>query len=152
LKSNFRILLLLVLSLLLPAIVAAQTHRASVRGIVGDPNGAGVQRATVRLRNTSTGETRETTSGNTGEYAITSLAPGNYELTVEGQGFSKYARSLELLVNEERRNDVTLEVGNVDPVVVDSTYEPTLKKENASLGTVIENRQVTGLPDRRAHV
>ena len=145
-KSNFRTLALLVLPLLLPAIVAAQTHRASVRGIITDQMAAGVQRATVRLRNTSTGETRETTSGNTGEYAITSLAPGSYELTVESQGFKNYSHPLELLVNEERRYDVNLEVGNMDRFDVDTPFEPTLKKENASLGTVIENRQVTGLP------
>ncbi len=144
-KSNFRTLFL-VLPLLLPAVIAAQTHRASVRGIITDPNGAGVPGATVRLRNTSTGETRETTSGSTGEYAISSLAPSAYEITVEGRNFKKYARNLELLVHEERRIDVTLEVGMVDPYVVESTVDPILKKENASLGTVIENRQVTGLP------
>jgi hypothetical protein len=146
LKSNYRILLLVILSLLLPTAIAAQTNRASVRGVIVDPNGAGVQRATVRLRNTATGETRETTSGSTGEYAITSLPPGSYELTVESQNFGKYARPLELLVNEERRTDVTLMIGIGDPYIVDSTVEPVLKKENASLGTVIENRQVTGLP------
>jgi carboxypeptidase family protein len=146
LKFNFRTLFLIVLSLLMPAAIVAQTHRASVRGLLTDPRGAVVERATVRLRNTATGETRETTSGSTGEYAITSLAPGSYELTVESQYFKKYSHPLELLVNEERRYDVSLEVGNLDPVVLETTFEPGLKKENASLGTVIENRQVTGLP------
>ena len=145
-KSNFRTLVLLVLPLLLPAAIAAQTHRASMRGLILDPKGAGVPGATVRLRNTKTDEVRETTSGRTGEYAISSLAPGNYELTVQSQNFANFGRTLDLLVNEERRFDIALEINPLDNVIVESTTEPSLKKENASLGTVIENRQVTGLP------
>lgn len=145
-KSNFRTLLLFVLPFLLPAVVAAQTHRASVRGTVSDPNGAGVAGATVRIRNNATDVIRETTSGEAGEYAISSLPAGTYELTVEVTNFKKQVQTIELLVNEERRNNVTLDVGVGDPYVVDTTVDSIIKKENASLGTVIENRQVTGLP------
>ena len=146
-KSNFRSLFLIVLPLLLPALVAAQTHRASVRGVVTDQHAAAIPGATVRLRNTATGEARETTTGKAGEYAISSIPPGTYELSIEGRGFGKRVQTLELLVNDERRHDVTLEVsGMSDPYTIDVPYEALLKKENASLGTVIENRQVTGLP------
>ena len=145
-KSNFRTLVLLVLPLLLPAAIAAQTHRASMRGLILDPKGAGVPGATVRLRNTKTDEVRETKSGRTGEYAISSLAPGSYELTVQSQNFANFGRTLDLLVNEERRFDIALEINPLDNVIVESTTESGLKQENASLGTVIENRQVTGLP------
>ena len=145
-KSNFRTLFLIIFPLLLPAAIAAQTHRASMRGIILDPKGAGVPGATVRLRNTSTDETRETTSGSTGEYTISSLAPGNYELTVMKQNFAAFGRTFDLLVNEERRLDITLEINLPDNYIVESTAESVLKQESASLGTVIENRQVTGLP------
>lgn len=146
-KSNVAILFLVGLSLLLPAIATAQTHRASVRGIVSDQTGAVVQGVTVRLRNTATGEIRETTTGKVGEYAISSIAPGSYELSIEGKGFAKRVQTLELLVNDERRHDVTLQVSGIsDPYTIDVPYEALLKKENASLGNVIENRQITGLP------
>ena len=146
-KSSFRTLFLLVLPLLLPAIIAAQTHRASVRGTVYDTNSAAIPGATIRLRNTATRETRETTSGATGEYAISSIPPGTYELSVEAANFATRVQTLELLVNEGRRLDVTLEVsGQTDPYMITTVSEPLLKKENASLGSVIENRQITGLP------
>ena len=145
-KSNFRTLFLFVLPLLLPAVIAAQTHRASVRGTVSDQTGAGVPRATVKLRNTDTDETRTATTGEEGEYVITSIPAGNYQLEVEANGFAKRVQQLVLLVNDQRRHDVSLSVGSLHPYEIDAPFEALLKKENASLGTVIENRQVTGLP------
>ena len=145
-KSNFRTLFLFVLPLLLPAVIAAQTHRASVRGTVSDQTGAGVPRATVKLRNTDTDETRTATTGEEGEYVITSIPAGNYQIEVEANGFAKRVQQLVLLVNEQRRHDVSLSVGSLHPYEIDAPFEALLKKENASLGTVIENRQVTGLP------
>ena len=143
-KSHFKTLLLLVFPLLLPALIAAQTYRASLRGNVYDSNGNGIPSASISLRNTYTGETRETTSGEAGEYAISSVPAGLYVLTVESTGFARRVQNLELLVNDERRQDVTLVIAMGHSYYVDT--EALLKKENASLGAVIENRQVTGLP------
>jgi hypothetical protein len=147
LKSNFRKLFLIVLSLLLPVSLAAQTHRASLRGTIYDPKAAAIQGATIRLRNIATGETRETTSGAAGEYAISSLQPGSYEISVEKTNFAKNVHTIELVVNDQRHYDVTLDIGGMtDPFSIDVNFEAMVKKENASLGTVIENRQITGLP------
>ena len=145
-KSTFRTLFLIVLPFLLPIVVDAQTYRASVRGTVHDRNRAGIPGATVTLTNEGTGESRTITTGDVGEYAISSLAPGFYWIEVQGAGFEKRKQRLELLVNEERRHNVELAVGNVGGVIVESTYGATLKKDTPALGTVIENHQVTGLP------
>jgi len=146
LKSNFRTLLVVVLPLLASITVAAQTHRASLRGTIYDTNGAAIPRVAVSLTSVATGETRNVTSGNAGEYAISSIPPGLYQLEVEKTGFNKLNYRLELLVNEDRRQDITLNVGGPDVVSIDSTFEAPLKRDTASLGTVIENRQITGLP------
>ena len=69
------------------------------------------------------------------------------QLDVEKANFKVSMRSFKLLVNEQRREDVTLQVGGPDVMVTSLDAEATpLKKESASLGTVIENRQVTALP------
>ena len=145
-KSNFRTLFLLVLPLMLPIIVAAQTHRASLRGTIYDEKLSTIAGATITLKSLATGEIRTTTSGESGEYTIASIQPGLYELEIEMTGFAKRSQRLDLLVNEERRHDVTLNIGTLHPYEIDSTFEANLKKDTASLGTVIENRQVTGLP------
>ncbi|HKV37554.1 MAG TPA: TonB-dependent receptor [Pyrinomonadaceae bacterium] len=147
-KSNYRVLFLVVLSLLLAAPVLAQTYRASLRGTIYDANQAVIPGTTITLTNVATGEQRTTTSGADGSYTIASLPAGVYQLTVKQPAFKSYERRIELLVNQDERHDVTLEVEG--PAVTDNyTVEASgvgVKKDNASLGTVIENRQVTGLP------
>ena len=51
----------------------AQTHRATARGTVTDPNGAAVLGATIKLINEGTREIRTVVSSAEGEYAGTSL-------------------------------------------------------------------------------
>ena len=145
-KSNFRILFLIVLSLLLPATIAAQTHRASLRGTVYDPQQAVVGGAQVTLTSTATGDVRTTTTDENGLFAITSLPAGEYELTVVVSSFSTHKEKVDVLVNQEQRLDVGLNIGPLLPQRVDSPFTVLLKKESASLGSVIENRQITGLP------
>ncbi|MGI8917323.1 MAG: TonB-dependent receptor domain-containing protein [Pyrinomonadaceae bacterium] len=140
--------LMLALLILLPSFATAQTHRASVRGTIGDPSTAVVSGAEITLTNTGTNESRTTTSNARGEYALTALPAGLYRVQVSSQGFAAYAQeSLPLTVNQELRLNMTLLVAgpNQDDVVVESP-QTELKKESASMGTVIENRQVTGLP------
>ncbi|HZI48763.1 MAG TPA: carboxypeptidase-like regulatory domain-containing protein, partial [Pyrinomonadaceae bacterium] len=145
---NFRTLFLVVLSLLLPATIAAQTHRASVRGTIFDPRKAAITGASVSITRLDTGEVRATTANGNGEYGITSLPAGYYQIKVESTGFMPYAKNIELFVNQELRLDVELDVPGPGPSIADkivSEPEP-LKRDSASLSTVIENRQITGLP------
>ncbi len=145
-KSNFRFLFLLVLPLVLPAVIAAQTHRASLRGTIYDVNQAAIPGTAIRLTSVATGETRETDSGEGGEYGFSSLPAGLYELRITKSGFREQSHKFELFVNQVRRQDVTLDVGLNELVSIDSTFEAPLKKDSPSLGTVIENRMITGLP------
>ncbi|HEX8352597.1 MAG TPA: TonB-dependent receptor [Pyrinomonadaceae bacterium] len=151
-KSKLQALVLLSISLCaaFPAAppAAAQTHRGSVLGTVSDPNGAAVADAEVRLVNTGTNETRSTRSSGEGQYALSSLPPGAYRLEVEKAGFARFAHAdIVLRVNQEQRLDARLGVGLVtdDPSEVLSSAGE-LKQDSASLGAVIENRQVEGLP------
>jgi len=144
---NFRTLCLLVLPLLLPAVVTAQTHRASLRGTIYDPRQAAIPGASISVTRLETGEVRRTTSNSDGEYAVSSLLAGNYEVKVEATGFMSHAQKIEILVNQEQRLDVNLRI--VGPSIANEVLTepvPLLKKDSPSLGTVIENRQVTGLP------
>lgn len=140
--------LMLALLILLPGIASAQTHRATVRGIVTDPSRAVVAGAQITLTNTGTNESRTTVSDVEGAYALSSLPAGLYRVQVSSTGFVPYSlESLTLTVNQELRLDITLIVAgpNMENLVI---YSPgtELKRDSASLGTVIENRQVSGLP------
>ncbi|HEV2762516.1 MAG TPA: carboxypeptidase-like regulatory domain-containing protein, partial [Pyrinomonadaceae bacterium] len=125
-------------------LASAQTHRASVRGTVYDPNGAVVAGASVRLTSDETGRAREVQTGENG-YAITSLPPGSYQMRVEASGFRPETQAVVLRVNQELRVDVQLLVSEGVRAVIDVRGEE-LKKDTASLGAVVENRFVEGLP------
>ncbi len=140
-KSN----LLIALFLLLPVAAVAQTHRASLRGTVYDPNHAAIPGAKVSVTRVATGDVRTTTTDDKGEYGISSLPSGVYRVEVEMASFRRHDQRIEILVNQDQRLDVTLGVSGPESAI-DSTDEAQLKKDSPSLGTVIENRQVTGLP------
>jgi hypothetical protein len=138
--------LLIVLFLLLPVAAGAQTHRASLRGAVYDPNHAAIPGAKVTVTRVATGDVRTTTTDDKGEYGISSLPSGVYRVEIEMASFRRHDEIIEILVNQDQRLDVTLGVSGPETTPIDSTDEAQLKKDSPSLGTVIENRQVTGLP------
>lgn len=144
-KSNFRTLLLVVLPLLLPAAIAAQTHRASLRGTIYDVNKAIIPGATISVTSAATGEIRRATTNDDGQFAITSLPAGKYEVLVESTGFRPEKTSIELFVNQEQRFDLILQTGEAVYIVELPSSTP-LKKDSGSIGTVIDNQQITGLP------
>jgi hypothetical protein len=125
----------------------AQNYRGSVRGRVTDPRGASIPGAKLKLVEQDTNETRNAVSDARGDFVISLLRPGAYRLEVEQQGFGKYENTFALQVNQELRLDVALSVGTVrsDENMIIAPVG-VLKYEGASLGAVIDNRQVTGLP------
>ena len=124
----------------------AQTYRGAVRGTVYDPNHAAVPSAEVKILNRETSEERNAMSGSDGEYSISSLKPGSYTLEVKAPNFQTSLQNIFLLVNQELRVDVTLFLGVTTHEGVFIEAPKDLKKDSASLGVVIENRQVEGLP------
>ncbi len=145
-KSHFRTLFLVGLYLLVSVVVSAQTHRASLRGTIYDSNRAAIPGAKISVTNLATDEVRTVSSDYDGEYTISSLPAGGYRVKVEMSGFAIYGEQIELLVNQERRLDATLIPAGPDTIDINSTDDAALKKDSPALGTVIENRQITGLP------
>ncbi|HKG97293.1 MAG TPA: TonB-dependent receptor, partial [Pyrinomonadaceae bacterium] len=138
-------ILLVVLFLLLPVTVAAQTHRGSLRGTVYDPNHAAIPGAKISVTSDATGDVRTTTTDDKGQYGVSSLPSGVYRVEVEMPSFRRHEERIDILVNQDQRLDITLGVSGPE-TIIDSTDEAQLKKDSSSLGTVIENRQITGLP------
>jgi hypothetical protein len=119
-----------------------------LRGTIYDPRQAAIPGASISLTRLETGEVRTTTANSNGEYAIPSLPAGDYEIKVKATGFGTDSRKISLLVNQELRLDVELLISG-PAIDIDSDLgaeAEALKRDSASLGTVIENRQITGLP------
>ena len=138
--------LMLALLILLPSFAMAQTHRATVRGTIKDPNQAVIPDAAINIQNTETLESRSVTSDAHGEYAILALPAGAYAISIQATGFDRFSQRLELQVNQELRVDVVVQISAVGELTIEAGPPPDLKKDSGSIGTVIENRQVSGLP------
>jgi len=115
-------------------------------GQVKDPTGAVVVGATVSATNTGTNATRLTRSNEAGIYGFPALLPATYTVRVEAAGFRTAARSLELQVQQTARIDFTLQVGPVAESIEVTAQAALLNTEDATVGTVIEQRRITELP------
>ena len=118
-----------------------------ITGVVTDATGAVVVGATVTVTNPETSLTRTATTNDAGNYTVPSLLPGIYNVKTEKQGFQAESRSgIELQVQQVARLDFQLRVGSRADTVEVSGGAPLLTTENATVGTVIENRRIVDLP------
>jgi hypothetical protein len=143
-RGRFTVLLLCLVAF--ATSVSGQTHRASIRGIVVDPGGAVVPQVSVKVVSETTAETRSAVSDAGGRFAVPILAPGTYLVEVEHQGYRKHVSRVELQVNQDLWLDVALALGSLNQEVLVNAPAAPLEKESARLSTVIDSRQVMGLP------
>jgi len=115
-------------------------------GIVSDDSGRPLAGVQVTLVNEETNRKREATTGSTGEFLVSLLAPGPYRLEAERSGYRKHAQRLVLLVNQELRVEVPLLPGSLSETVTVTAARGLLRTDAGALGSVIENRQIRGLP------
>ena len=132
--------------LLLTASLSAQTF-GSLTGDVKDASGAVVAGAAITVRNTATNGVRNATTNEDGVYSIPALVPGLYEVKAEKSGFKSASRAnVELQVQQAARVDFNLDIGQVSEVVEVSSRLPLLSTEDATVGSVIEQKRITELP------
>ena len=114
--------------------VDAQVLYGSLVGNVRDPSGAAVPGATVSATQQETDQTRSTTTNQTGEYSLTTLAAGTYVVRISAQGFKTSSRTgVQVAINSVTRVDATLELGAVSQSVEVSAAAAVLQTERADV-------------------
>jgi len=123
-----------------------QTTMARLAGLITDSSGAVVPGARVKATNLMTGIERSATSGELGYYTIPLLEPGQYELTVQKEGFRPITRSpVTLDVGQMLRIDFVLQVGTVAEQLTVTAEVTPLQAENGERSGVITGTQLDGL-------
>src|SRR5450432_229243 len=147
-RTRSSIVLLVVLSFLgSAALVHAQAGKAEVTGEVRDQNSAIVPQARVVVTEIATGQSYSSTVTTSGDYTITNLKPGTYNLAVEADGFKRFVREgVRLATGERVRVDVDLQPGAVAENVTVNQDASLLRTESGSLGQVIRNRKIVDIP------
>src|SRR5947209_6870408 len=141
-----RILLVTGLVCVLAGIISAQTV-GEITGEVKDPSGANISNAPVMATNIATNVARSTVTNSSGVYSFPDLAPGTYQVKVAAPGFDTVIKTnIELQVQQTARIDFTLAVGQTTQTIEVSASAALLTTENATVGTVIEERRITELP------
>jgi len=133
--------------LALAALTFGQSATTSLRGTITDPKGAVVAEATVTISDPATGVSRDTKTGDQGEYQFLELPPATYELIVKAQGFATVReKGIQLLVRTPGTVNVTVEVaGTVETVEVNATAN-MVNTDNASMGHAFDAQQIQALP------
>src|SRR5436190_10367754 len=125
---------------------SAQTSLATLRGSVADQQGGVLPGATVTERQTDTNTTRTSVTETTGQYFLTALPAGSYELTVELAGFSTAKRpNVVLRVGQEAEIDVVLGVGTVQENVTVAGQAALIETQHV-VGAFIDTARVENLP------
>jgi len=124
-----------------------QAVNATLLGTVADSSGAAVASAKVTITEMKTGVSRTTTTNEDGNYQFPDLPPGQYEVSVEKEGFKRAVRSsIDVLVNSDVRVNISLQPGTVQQTVEVIADVPILQTDRADVGAKLENRQVVDLP------
>ena len=138
---------LLLLSSLGVAAALAQGNRGSITGTVTDPAGAVVVDAAVKGRNIDTGALYPTVTTSTGNYTLSELPPGNYEVTFTAPGFKTLNRGpLDVGARQILRIDGTLEVGTASDSVTVTDAPPLLITESSEVGYNVTTHRLDDLP------
>src|SRR5262245_11509296 len=119
---------------------------SGLQGTVADPTAALIPGVRVVATNIETGVSREANSSEEGVYRIPSLSPGTYKVAASKEGFGRSEYSVTVAVNEVRRVDFTLSVGNVTETVTVSAQPTILETEEGRISGHIETKQLRDLP------
>jgi len=136
--------LLVLIAIAVPSVAQAPT--ASIRGIVTDPSKAIISGAKVTATNKATGATRNAETNSAGEFQLSALPPGEYDLKVTMQGFKSGLRPLTLQVGENLTVDFDLDVGQTSETVVITGETPAINTTDYKIDGVVNRKQIDSLP------
>lgn len=127
--------------------VPAQVTTGTVTGAVRDAQGAVVPGAKVTATNRGTGAERSAVTNEEGEYTITQLAPGRYNIAAEAATFSRtLIEDVEVNVGARSTFNIDLKTGNVSETVTVTGDVPLVETTKSELDTTITPKEITNLP------
>jgi Carboxypeptidase regulatory-like domain len=142
-------LLVAVVSISLFVIPALADLTGDVQGTVLDESGAGVPNAKVTIKNVGTGASRVITTDQTGEYSAPQMEIGNYQVTIEKDGFKKFTQGVLVRSGEKTRLDAKMQIGGVnETVVVEAGAQSTLDVATAQVSNSFSAQEVLALPNQ----
>src|SRR5215469_10075498 len=120
---------------------------ARIAGCVRDATGAVIANAEIVGRNSATGEKRKTTSDGAGDFALTSLSPGTYQVIISAPGFSaaQYSK-IPAGISETITLNVVLRIAPSSSEATVSDTPPLVESSDAEIGISIDATMFSAAP------
>lgn len=137
----------LALSLASSGVAKAQIYYGSITGTVTDSTGAVVSGASVTVKNVGTAAVYNTTTNESGNYTVSQLPIGTYEVRVKQQGFKEFAaEGVEVHTSSNTEVNARLDLGAASETVTVEASDVQVQTASAAVGEVVEGQQVRELP------
>ena len=139
--------LLLVVAFVIPVLLHAQAVNGTILGIVQDQQGGAIGKAGISARNTETGAVRTTTSQDNGEYRITAVPAGSYEVTITATGFKTEVRSgISVTVGADVGVNFAMTVGAVTEKIEVTGEVAQVDTSGSAMGGFVNATTIRELP------
>jgi hypothetical protein len=126
---------------------SGQAVFGSIIGTVTDAQGNAVSGAKVTVTSISKSTAFETTSNESGNFAVTHLIPDDYKVAVEAAGFKAYqVERVTVTADSSVTLDVPLQVGAVTQTVEVTGDVPQLQTDRADVDVQFSQKYVEDLP------
>jgi len=136
----------LLFGLLLGSVVASAAIFGSVSGLIHDPQHRRVQGARVTLRAADSAWTKSVDSTDSGEFQFDAVPLGEYNVTVELQGFAPEQQKLVLSSCRDARLHFSLTVAQAKETVEVKDTSGIVNTESSSSATLVSRRQIAETP------
>ena len=125
-----------------------------IRGTITDSFGAVLAKVTVKATDAQTGLQRTVASDTSGQFRLTGLPPGSYELTAQTPGFATGVRKgVAVLLGQTMISDFQLKVSSVAVQVDVTDVQSLMETERGSQTDSVSQMYISDLPiDRRDYL
>ena len=154
-RQSVRQRLLMASAVLFAATIAvapahAQILYGSIVGTVTDAQGANVPGATVTIVSKETNLTRDTVSDSEGNFNLTNVLAGQYDVKISLTGFREAVRTnVPVSIGQIARVDMALQVGTLSETVTVQSAAELLQTDKADVSTELKSDAITAMPLNR---
>jgi hypothetical protein len=125
----------------------AQSNAGTITGTVVDSTGGLIPGATILLKDPATKSTRTTVTNKAGQFILTDIQPGSYNVTAAKSGFSTDDISgLVVSVGTQTTANFKMAVGAENTTIEVQASNADIQTMNATTGTTVDSSMVDSLP------
>jgi len=144
--QKFCWLRLLCLLLFLSSLRCYAQFSGNIQGVVSDQTGATINDAHVLLRNQDTGIEIGAVTRDSGNYRFSSLAPGNYTVSVDASGFKTTNVAVLLSTSETKGINITMALAAAQQTLTVEVTPPIVATDDSRIQATLSANTVRDLP------